>query len=153
VHLNLHYEILTKRFYMGIGLHSANYSPTWKGEDIYGAIIALDNDGNELWSHISPISVVAHSAVFSMITDTQSNVYLSGTSYNDSGIAEFAGYNFTHSSRGPYLIKLESEGNLIWGTNLNPGTGAGSLSNSCDGCKGRDLAINGDEIAMARSEE
>src|SRR5690606_38432234 len=118
--VKLYYEPVNQRYYVGLGLHNASYTPSWDGEELYGAVIVLDSQGNELWSHKSPISVVnGHSAVFSIATDAQSNVYLSGTAYNTSGISQFAGYNFTHSSRSPYLIKLDSEGNLIWGTNLN----------------------------------
>src|SRR5690606_21329572 len=146
--VKLYYETLTQRYYVAIGLHNASYTPSWDGEELYGAVIALDSQGNELWSHKSILTPGATTAVFSIAIDTQSNIYISGVSVNQIGNNEFSGYNFTHSSWSPYLIKLDSEGNLIWGTNLNPGTGVGAAANSCDGCKGRDLAINGDEIAM-----
>src|SRR5690606_6370278 len=103
------------------------------------------------WSHTSPIIPGTNAAVVSLAIDSQLNIYLAGNAANQGDDAtEFAGYTFTHHNSGPYLIKLDSDGNLLWGTNLNPPTGGTAAAlNACVGCKGRDLAINGDEIAMA----
>src|SRR5690606_39946551 len=61
-----------------------------------------------------------------------------------------AGYTFTQRAASPYLIKLESNGNLLWGTNLNyaPVTPV-QQNNACDNCPGRDIALNDDEVALA----
>jgi hypothetical protein len=149
--VKLYYETLTQRYYVAIGLQTANSIPSWDGEELCGAIIALDNQGNELWSHTSPIIPGTNAAVVSLAIDSQLNIYLAGNAANQGDDAtEFAGYTFTHHNSGPYLIKLDSDGNLLWGTNLNPPTGGTAAAlNACVGCKGRDLAINGDEIAMA----
>src|SRR5690606_23332770 len=104
--VKLYYETLTQRYYVAIGLQTANSIPSWDGEELCGAIIALDNQGNELWSHTSPIIPGTNAAVVSLAIDSQSNIYLAGNAANQGDDAtEFAGYTFTHHNSGPYLIK------------------------------------------------
>jgi len=79
-------------------------------------------------------------------------VYFTGSAGNQSInnlYASLASYTFTHSFSSPYLMKLDTDGNLLWGTNLNPAEG--SEQNNCGSCPGRSIAINGDEVAIAGS--
>src|SRR5690606_30220547 len=147
----MHYDSLLQRYYIYTNRDTNSSSeggdPVWNNTplNVLGAVFALDSQGNELWTALpSPYRPTYTGAnAHAVTTDSESNVYITGLSGNTSTSAQFGGYTFTQQHQSPYLIKLNSEGNLLWGTNLNP------LSNSCDGCNGRDLAINGDEIAMA----
>lgn len=81
--------------------------------------------------------------------DSQSNIYITGEGNRSSanGVTEnLAGHIFTHTNAfgtpggpAPYLIKLNSQGNLIWGSNPN----FGSLAS------GYKIALNGNEVAIA----
>src|SRR5690606_1525659 len=74
----LHYDSLTERYYFGIGVQNSSNLSSWEGESLFGAVIALDNEGNELWSHLSPPIVGTNATVHAITTDNQSNVYISG---------------------------------------------------------------------------
>ncbi len=100
--------------------------------DGYGAntdasfyLAAVDNQGNVIWYH-EPIEQQQTNALYwslgDLRLDDQGNIYITGLS-NDNGEQSFAGYEFTQdvaigsSPQAPFLIKLDSDGNLIWGTN------------------------------------
>lgn len=100
--------------------------------DGYGAntdasfyLAAVDNQGSVIWYHEPIEQQEFNSLAWSLgdvRLDAQGNVYITGLS-NDSGEQSFAGYQFTQDvgvgsgPKAPFLIKLDSDGNLIWGTN------------------------------------
>ena len=79
-------------------------------------------------------------------TDENSNVYISGQGQSTLNMpyGKFGDYEFTHAmgigtTRGAFLIKLDSEGTLLWGTNPTLGGDESAL----------DIALNGNEVAIA----
>ncbi|WP_291115249.1 T9SS type A sorting domain-containing protein [Flavobacterium sp. UBA6135] len=152
----LHRDPLNNRYYFYFTpVNSSGLSATtWEGETLTaaGAVYALDASGMELWRKVASSPTTLSASIVGLTTDEQSNVYLTGTAGNqtiNNMYASLAGYTFTQFSTSPYLIKLNSSGALLWGTNLNPSTGATNL-NDCN-CPGRSLTINGDEVALAGS--
>ena len=111
------------------------------------ALAAIDaSNGNLLWrlestggSNATDISDVK--------VDNQSNVYVSGRSFGGNGAVPdtFAGYAMDQiqlsgaPASGPYIIKLNAQGNLLWGS--NPFYGAQS--------SGFKIALNNNEVALA----
>ncbi len=154
----LYRDPLNQRYYFYIiPVNSNGLSPTtWEGETLNtaGAVYALDAAGNELWRKVASSPTTISASIWGLTTDEASNVYLTGSAGNQSInnlYASLAGYTFTHSFSSPYLMKLDSDGNLLWGTNLNPASG--SSLNDCGGCFGRTVAINDDEVSIAGSLE
>ncbi|HRZ32081.1 MAG TPA: T9SS type A sorting domain-containing protein [Flavobacterium sp.] len=154
----LYRDPLNERYYFYIiPVNSNGLSPTtWEGETLNtaGAVYALDAAGNELWRKVASSPTTISASIWGLTTDEASNVYLTGSAGNQSInnlYASLAGYTFTHSFSSPYLMKLDSDGNLLWGTNLNPASG--SSLNDCGGCFGRTVAINDDEVSIAGSLE
>ncbi|WP_291115247.1 T9SS type A sorting domain-containing protein [Flavobacterium sp. UBA6135] len=152
----LHRDPLNDRYYFYLTpVNSSGLSATtWEGETINaaGAVYALDASGIELWRKVASSPTTLSASIVGLTTDEQSNVYLTGTAGNqtiNNMYASLAGYTFTQFSTSPYLIKLNSSGALLWGTNLNPSTGATNL-NDCN-CPGRSLTMNGNEVALAGS--
>ncbi len=154
----LYRDPLNDRYYFFITtVSSSGLEPTtWEGETLNtaGAVYALDAAGNELWRKVASSPSLISATIWGLTTDESSNVYLTGSAGNNTVsnlYASLGGYTFTQFSSSPYLIKLDPQGNLLWGTNLNPASG--SSLNSCGGCIGRSIAINGDEVAIAGSLE
>jgi hypothetical protein len=118
-------------------------------------LAALDNQGQVLWYHENTIGI-SH-ALGDITLDDNGDIYFTGyylSNNGNNGLDSFAGYDFTgdpnaFQERSPFLIKLDSAGNLIWGTNATqyspfPGRsiaikgndvylGLGSLANEWDG--------------------
>ncbi|UPQ78295.1 T9SS type A sorting domain-containing protein [Flavobacterium azooxidireducens] len=154
----LYRDQLNTRYYFYItAVSSSGLEPTtWEGETLNtaGAVYALDVAGNELWRKVASSPSLRSATIWGLVTDEESNVYLTGSAGNQSInnlYASLAGYTFTHSFSSPYLIKLSPDGNLLWGTNLNPAEG--SNLNDCGSCPGRSITINGDEVSMVGSLE
>jgi len=123
------------------------------GDDKGFYLAALDNQGQVLWYHES--SKKNSWTLGDIAIDDNGDIYLTGEYNSDTNDPDtFAGYNFTgdpnaQQERSPFLVKLDSAGNLIWGTNATqysrfPGRsiaikgndvylGLGSLANEWDG--------------------
>lgn len=152
----MYYDGATQRYYIALNMSTnagAGSLPVWGGEslNVSGGLFVLDNEGNELWRQLSsPYNPTSTGAtVMAVATDNESNVYITGNAGNaGSNIAHLAGYTFTQNNQSPYLIKLDADGGLLWGTNINYAPGN---QNNCIVCYGRDIAINGDEVAIATS--
>jgi len=103
-----------------------------------GGVFALDSVGNEIWRQLSDKPVVipyqsnnlqGSGRVRSITTDEESNVYISGSHLNDfsRGIyGSLAGYTFTADLKGPFLMKLDAQGNFIWASHVDPNLGMGT---------------------------
>jgi hypothetical protein len=118
-------------------------------------LAALDNQGQVLWYHENDTQ--GGWSLGDIELDTNGDIYF--TAYNDNDDTQpipsvFAGYAFEvdpseNNGQSPFLIKLDPNGNLIWGTNAvfyspYPGRsislngndvylGLGSLNNQWDG--------------------
>jgi hypothetical protein len=127
------------------------------GDDKAFYLAALDNQGQVLWYHEN--NNVGGWSLGDIAIDDNGDVYFTGYQNNNfssgsTGADIFAGYTFVTDSnendnQHPFLIKLDSNGNLIWGTNAvfyspYPGRdisffgndvylGLGSLNNQWDG--------------------
>lgn len=116
----LAYDPNLERYY--IADYYRNGSPSINGygedDDEHGFYLAaLDNQGEVLWYRQN----VQGGAVGDLKLDQDGNIYLTGK-FNSNGVEDsFAGYVFTYDEsaydRIPFLVKLDPEGNLIWGTN------------------------------------
>src|SRR5690554_4387186 len=160
--IKMHYDSLLQRYYIYTNRDTNSSSeggdPVWNNTplNVLGAVFALDSQGNELWTALpSPYRpTYTGASVHAVTTDSESNVYITGicgnTGQTQENYSSLAGYTFTQRTSSPYLIKLDSNGNLIWGTNLNYAPSIPvEQNNTCDRCPGRDIAVNGDEVALA----
>ncbi|QTY26142.1 T9SS type A sorting domain-containing protein [Flavobacterium sp. CS20] len=114
------------------------------GEDKAFYLATLDNQGQVVWYHEN---VKKNSwTLGDLALDDNGDIYLTGK-YANSNISNeldsFAGYNFISdpnesTPESPFLIKLDSGGNLIWGTN--------AIKDSR--FPGRSIAINGNDVYL-----
>ncbi|MGB3591040.1 MAG: T9SS type A sorting domain-containing protein [Nonlabens sp.] len=113
-------------------------------------IVAIERgSGNLVWNQESTGSTNG-SDIQELRVDDQSNLYVTGKSNqatSNGNVESFAGYVFDQVRPGlpgflltaPYLIKLDQDGALLWGTNPTRGTRARSY----------DIALYGNEVAIA----
>jgi hypothetical protein len=123
------------------------------GDDKAFYLAALDNQGQVIWYHES--KNINAWAVGDIAIDDNGDVYFTGMNLTNTGndYDTFAGFTFTtalpNTTRGPFLVKLDPNGNLIWATNATedgryPGRsitikgndvylGLGNLTNQWDG--------------------
>lgn len=85
-------------------------------------LAALDNQGEVIWYHENQIQ--GGFATGDVKLDATGNVYLTGYASANLGADNFAGFVFDPEGTGsgkidPFLVKLDSDGNLLWGTNAN----------------------------------
>src|SRR5690625_1490519 len=101
-------------------------------------LAAVDNQGEVIWYHEN--ETASANALGDLKLDTEGNIYFSGK-YYDLGDS-FAGYNFTaqssYNANSPFLIKLDPDGNLIWGAN-------GEVYSRFPG---ESIAIDGDKVYL-----
>ncbi|ARN78059.1 hypothetical protein BST97_08620 [Nonlabens spongiae] len=109
-------------------------------------LAAIENGtGNLIWMKES--TRTGNTQILSTKVDDQSNVYISGIGFTyTTGADGIAGYFFTNtrtngnmSGGAPFLIKLDPQGNLLWGTNPDFNADRGAY----------DITINGNEVAIA----
>ncbi len=109
-------------------------------------LAAIENgSGNLIWMKES--TRTGNTQILSTKVDDQSNVYISGIGFTyTTGADGIAGYFFTNtrtngnmSGGAPFLIKLDPQGNLLWGTNPDFNADRGAY----------DITINGNEVAIA----
>ncbi|AGC76207.1 putative secreted protein (Por secretion system target) [Nonlabens dokdonensis] len=117
----------------------------------YTALAAVDaSNGNEIW-RIENTGGEQGTSIIHIVVDNQSNIFISGEGNTavDSGFPApdtLAGHTFTQTNfsgtiggYAPFLIKLDSQGNLLWGTNP-------TFASASAGYK---IALNGNEVAIA----
>lgn len=131
-----------RNYYGGAELVNLSYNNVPFQKTMY--ILALDNQGNELWRKEENHSANINAAeLHGMRIDKDSNIYICGTYFRtNEDVLTFSNYTFpsTVSGNVVYLLKLNSQGNVLWGTTPNFVTTAN---------KAFDLVINGDEVALA----
>jgi len=141
------------RYYIGDGIRDFNDTLSING---YGAdtgpddkafyLAAVDNQGEVLWYHQNHNSAQFY-PLGDLELDGNGNIYLSGMFSVDSPNNEdnFAGYEFTmdkpvsSGAISPFLIKLDSEGNLLWGSNPTA---------SYSPFPGESIVIDGDDVYL-----
>ena len=109
-----------------------------------GFVMCFNTEGEIQWiKEGNKFGIVSIGAIK---TDENSNVYISGQGQSTLNMpyGKFGDYEFTHAmgigtTRGAFLIKLDSEGTLLWGTNPTLGGDESAL----------DIALNGNEVAIA----
>jgi len=118
------------------------------GSDKAFYLAALDEQGQVIWYHENQHE--NSYALGDLKLDSNGNIYLTGK-YTGDGVLDsnleftpdsFAGFEFMTGSmedpKGPFLVKLDSDGNLIWGTN--------AIQSSR--FPGRSIAIDGDDVYL-----
>ncbi len=136
------------------------------GDDKAFYLAALDNQGQVLWYHEN--NNLGGWSLGDIAIDNNGDIYFTGYQNNNfsngsNAVDSFAGYTFVidpneNDNQHPFLIKLDSNGNLIWGTNSvfyspYPGRkisfngndvylGLGSLTNEWDGMPFGNETIN-----------
>jgi hypothetical protein len=149
---NLEYDEVLNRYYISYYRgDSGSEIFTFMGTQInYTTLLAAIEygTGNLVWL-ITPSREDSGTEIHSIKVDQQSDIYISGEGVR--GLVgpvpeSLAGYEFdnlgTSGRRGfraPFLIKLDSQGNLIWGNN----------SDFDSQEEGYDIALNGNEVAIA----
>lgn len=111
-------------------------------------LAALDDQGNVIWYHENQHK--NSYALGDLKLDDNGNIYITGK-YTGDGVLDsnleftpdsFAGFEFMtapmEDPKGPFLVKLDSDGNLIWGTN--------AIQSSR--FPGRSIAIDGDDVYL-----
>lgn len=85
-----------------------------------GFLSRYDLDGNRIWTRVFGTSGAASTSVNGIANDSAGNIYLTGLA----GIGNFNGINITVPNSWPngagYIIKYDSNGNLIWTTSSSP---------------------------------
>ncbi|MGO2294987.1 MAG: SBBP repeat-containing protein, partial [Psychroflexus halocasei] len=111
-------------------------------------LAALDEQGNVIWYHENQF--VWSYAIGDLKLDNSGNIYFTGVFNGDGRVDSnleftpdsFAGFDFVtapmEESKGPFLVKLDSDGNLIWGTNAI----------EYSPFPGRSIAIDGDDVYL-----
>lgn len=102
---------------------------------------AIDNQGNVLWFHDNNIN--GSWTLGDIKLDNNGDIYFTGAAHSSSSINDsFNGFDFEFlGSSGitvPFLVKLDSDGNLIWGSN-------GGFSGRFPG---RSIAIHGNDVYL-----
>ncbi|QTY26146.1 T9SS type A sorting domain-containing protein [Flavobacterium sp. CS20] len=116
------------------------------GDDKAFYLAALDNQGQVVWYHEN--NNVGGWSLGDIAVDDNGDIYFTGYQNNNfsnssTAVDSFAGYTFEidpieNDNQHPFLIKLDSNGNLIWGTNalrFSP-------------FPGRSIAINGNDVYL-----
>jgi len=108
------YDATRERYYLTIKMDSNfNGMTIVNGVDVIGGmtLFAFDsNDGSLDWWHES---ADMKGGIEDIVLDEQGNIYLTGAiSRNDS----FAGYTTSNTESGAFVMKLDSNGQLIWAT-------------------------------------
>ena len=118
------------------------------GSDKAFYLAAVDNQGNVIWYHENQF--VWSYASGDLKLDSNGDIYFTGV-FNGDGRVDttpeftpdsFAGFDFItgsgEESKSPFLVKLDSDGNLIWGTNAE----------EYSPFPGRSIAIDGDDVYL-----
>ena len=123
------YDPNLDRYYIGdTGRgNQATYPPSING---YGSgmvkgfyLAAVNNQGDVIWYHENQLN--GGDAAGDITLDDEGNIYFTG----ETGAPDnFAGYVFDQegglsSNRNPFLVKLDPDGNLLWGTNADLSSG------------------------------
>ena len=152
----LYDETLNRYYFAGSRRNSDNsYTPlSYNGSAFTrdGFVLAFNGAtlAEEWRKEFSTTSTFQQSLIFSLIKDSQSNVYLSGRFFkaaNSSIAFDTTQFNTPLISHISYVIKLNSNGNVLW-TKIPDGLSDGStdvVASITDG-----LAINGNEIVYAK---
>jgi hypothetical protein len=149
---NLEYDEVLNRYYVSYYRgNSGSEVFTFMGTQInYTTLLAaIEYDtGNLVWQ-LTPAREDSGTRISALNVDSQSNIYITGDGVR--GLVgpvpeSLAGHVFDNvdssggrGNRSPFLIKLDSQGNLIWGNN----------SDFSSQEEGYDIALNGNEVAIA----
>ncbi|WP_338351355.1 T9SS type A sorting domain-containing protein [Nonlabens tegetincola] len=156
-----HYDELNQQHYIGYAIPPGNNGLTYTYDGVAGngfTLMCYDNTGTQLWRHDNdPTKTTCR--LSTIITDDQSNIYIAGQTNNinvntspatNTGDS-FAGYQFDQKGMydpngggtgsggvAAYVLKLDPQGNLIWGTNTE-----------YNSRQGGQLVLNGNEVVVA----
>ncbi len=82
-------------------------------------ILKLNSSGNFLWA--KQFGTSSGQGFYSMVSDDQANIYLTGTFYGTCDFDPGAGiFNLSASNSDTYILKLSSSGNLVFAKQLSP---------------------------------
>ena len=146
--VSMDYDPVNDRYYLAAHQVVGNSSITFNGTSSPGSIlVALDAvSGNLIWREDN----TGNSSFWinDLVIDDQGDIYITGQSQNSNGLdnngESFVGYVFDQAdnngtgTNAPYILKLNSQGNLLWGNNTS------SFSDH----SGRSIAFYNNEVAI-----
>ena len=132
--VSMDYDPVNDRYYLAAHRFNSTGSISFNG--VAGTttfLLALDNSGNLLWrkDNVSNDGTPPSMLITDVQIDGQGDVYLTGkvnsgnTTNNSNDGESFAGYTFDQAlnsglgATGVFLIKLNDQGNLLWGNNTD----------------------------------
>jgi hypothetical protein len=140
--LNRYYVAGFRNYYGGGQLLPLSFNNTPFQKTMY--ILAIDSQGNQIWRKEENNSGNVNAAELrGMHVDKDSNIYICGNYFrNDDAVVTFSNYTFPSTVAGNivYVMKLDSNGNVLWGTT----PAFESTANMAF-----DLVVHKDEVAVA----
>ena len=129
--VSMDYDPVNDRYYIATYVMSSIDNIAFNG--ISGTttfLLALDNSGNLLWreDNATVVDGTESMLITEVKVDDIGNVYITGevnsAANGNSGGESFAGYVFDQTFNGsgttaPFLLKLNDQGNLLWGNNTD----------------------------------
>ncbi len=126
--VSMDYDPVNNRYYLAAHQKVGNSSLSYNGTASPGSILlALDLSGNLIWREDN----AGNSSfwITDVLADDQGDVYITGQSQNSNGLnndgESFVGYFFDQAdsngtgTTAPYILKVNSQGNLLWGNNTS----------------------------------
>lgn len=148
--VSMDYDPVNDRYYLAAHRLTGNSSLSFNGVFTPSTfLLALDTSGNLIWREDNATTVDGTESMLitNVKVDGQGDIYITGKVNNaangNSGTESFAGYVFDQTFNGsgttaPYLIKLDTQGNLLWGSNTD----------IFSFYPGRSIAFYGNEVAL-----
>ncbi len=142
--LSMAYDANLSRYIMGLwNVNGVTFDVDGTPRNSGMVLLASDLAGNTIW-RIDDTDSGASAHILDIVVDANSDIYFCGRMFqppNNPNTPSMASYIPSATNNIGYLLKLDSAGNLIWGTNA--GLGSSEF--------GHGIALNGNEVALAGS--
>lgn len=149
--VSMDYDPVNDRYYIAAHRLTGNSSLSFNGVLATTTfLLALDTSGNLLWreDNATVVDGTESMLISDVKVDDQGDVYITGkvnsAANGNSGGESFAGYVFDQTldngngTTAAYLLKLDAQGNLLWGSNTD----------TFSFYQGRHISFFGNEVAL-----
>ncbi len=127
-------------FYASPAIVFGSYTLTGFGSPGEVFLTKYNSNGNVLWAKSSIASSIVDNTGYSVVTDLNGNAYITG--YFSSPTISFGTYTLTNTwAQSIFLIKYDSNGNVLWAKNSNGSAGSGN--------KGYSLSLDANNIYLS----